>query len=243
MIQKSSGGSSKKPPAGSANDRESGTRNIPAPKPKPKPKPKPTVPKTTPKTDTNNNPNAGSSRTTTTPPSTPTPAPIPPGYSVSVVKNPTRDTLNIASLVPQTSAETISKLLFEQFSAVELSIIESNRTISGIEQHYSIISNLSEIREKYNATKSLTNIVRGAIFNKYTIDLQSKIPGNDYIVSNGLDEEYSYIDENDVVITREKGFLYFDSNGDLVIELINMYPGEQVQVQIDRNGTIYKVEI
>ena len=82
--------------------------------------------------------------------------------------------------------------------------------------------------------KPLTNI--------YTIDIQSKIPQEDYIAVQNLDLTYSYLDENNQIVNREKGYYYIDSNGDLIIELINIENNQQVEVLIDTNGTIYKVE-
>jgi hypothetical protein len=158
------------------------------------------------------------------------------------VKTPSRDVLNISSLIPQESAKKIERLLFEQMSAVELSMVLKHYTIDGINQDYSIISNLSEIRKRYNATKSLSVSDKNfPLTSVYEIDINSKIPGDQYLIDNGLNSTYQYLDENNVEKTVEKGSLYIDTNGDLVIEFDNMADGEQVEVQIDSNGTIYKV--
>jgi hypothetical protein len=158
------------------------------------------------------------------------------------VKTPSKDTLNISSLIPQESAQKISRMLFEELSAIELSIIERHDTIDGIRQQYAIISNLSEVRRKFDAKRSLTNIEKGSGLSIYQIDLDSKIPDYNYLVTNGLTKEYSYLDESGVLTTIEKGFLYIDTNGDLIIELDNIYDGEQIQIQIDSSGTIYEVD-
>lgn len=189
--------------------------------------------------------NSGNNNQTTTVPTLPPPPPPPPstiaasGYGA--IKTPSKDTLNISSLIPQESAEKIKRLLFEELSAIELSIIERHDTIDGVRQQYAIISNLSEVRRRFNANKSLTNIEKGSQLSVYQIDLDSKIPNQSYLIQNGLTEEYSYLNEDNVEVSVEKGFLYIDSNGDLVIELNNMYIGEQIQIQIDSNGTIYEV--
>lgn len=158
-------------------------------------------------------------------------------------KTPTRDVTNISSLVPQFNAEHITKILFESLSAVELSIVERHDTIEGINQRYSIISNLSEIRKKYDIAKQLTVMDKFKPLTRiFTINIEDKIPQEDYIALEDLTATYQYLDENNKIVTREKGYYYIDTNGDLVIELINIERNQQVEVEIDTNGTIYKVE-
>jgi hypothetical protein len=159
------------------------------------------------------------------------------------VRTPTRNVTEISSLVPQYNVEHIQKILFENLSAVELSRIERHDTIQGINQKYSIISNLSEITKKYEIIKQLTVMDKfKPLTSIYTINIQDKIPQEDYIKLESLDSTYQYLDENNEIVTREKGYYYIDTNGDLVIELINLERNQQVEVLIDTNGTIYKVE-
>jgi len=159
------------------------------------------------------------------------------------VKTPNKDILNISSLIPQESAKKIERLIFEQMSAIELSMVLKHDTIDGINQDYAVISNLSEIRKRYNATKSLSISDKNfPLTSIYEIDINSKIPGEQYLIDNGLNSTYKYLDENNVETTVEKGFIYIDTNGDLIIEFENMSDGEQVEIQIDSNGTIYKVK-
>ena len=176
-------------------------------------------------------------------PMPPNPSPTSTGSTSSVVRTPTRNVTDISSLVPQFDAEQIQKLLFENLSAIELSRVERHDTIEGINQRYSIISNLSEIRKKYEIIKQLTIMDKfKPLTSIYTINIQDKIPQEDYLILESLDTTYQYIDENDEIVTREKGYYYIDTNGDLVIELINLEKNQQVEIQIDTNGTIYKVE-
>jgi hypothetical protein len=159
------------------------------------------------------------------------------------VKTPTRNITDISSLVPQFDPEYIKKILFESLSAVELSRIERHDTIEGINQKYSIISNLSEIRKKYEITKQLTIMDKfQPLTDIFTINIESKIPQEDYLKLEGLNATYKYLDENNKIIDREKGYYYVDTNGDLVIELINLERNQEVEVLIDTNGTIYKIE-
>jgi hypothetical protein len=161
----------------------------------------------------------------------------------NAVRTPTRNVTDIASLVPQFDVEEIQQLLFENLSAIELSKIERHDTIEGISQKYSIISNLSDIRTKYDSIKQLTVMQKfKPLTNIFTINIQDKIPLEDYVVLQNLDLTYQYLDENNDLVDREKGYYYIDTNGDLVIELINLEKNQQVEIQIDTNGTIYKVE-
>lgn len=177
------------------------------------------------------------------------PTPDPPTAGImpapeTIVKTPTRNVTDISSLVPQYSAQQIQAILFENLSAVELSRIERHDTIEGIQQRYSIISNLSEIRSKYQQTKQLTIMDKfKPLTSVFTINIQDKIPQEDYILLENLNATYKFLDENNQLVDREKGYYYIDTNGDLVIELINIEKSQQVEVQIDTNGTIYKVEL
>ena len=174
----------------------------------------------------------------------PTPAPAVTTTTPPVsVKTPTRNVTDISSLVPQYDANYITKILFENLSAVELSIVERHDTIEGINQRYSIISNLSEIRKKYEVVKQLSIMDKfKPLTSIYTINIQDKIPQEDYLSLEDLNTTYQYLDENNQIVTREKGYWYIDTNGDLVVELINLEKNQQVEVLIDTNGTIYKVE-
>lgn len=167
--------------------------------------------------------------------------------SLGAVKSPTRDVTNLEDLVPVESAESIAQLLFENFSGIELAQVLTTNTIDGIDQQYSIISNLSEIRRIYDATRSLTIMDKfSPIFNVFAIDLVEKIPTELYILKNGLDETYSYLEYNGAsvgsLVEIEKGSIYPESNGDLVIEFDNMKDDELIEVQILVNGTIYVVK-
>jgi len=180
-----------------------------------------------------------------TPPMPPTPEPGAIAVvETPVVRVPTRNVTDISSLVPQLNAEEIQRLLFENLSAVELSMVERHDTIEGIDQKYSIISNLSEIRKKYDIRKQLTIMDKfKPLTSIFIINIQDKIPQEDYIALESLNSTYKYLDENNQIVTREKGYYYIDTNGDLVIELINLEKNQQVEIQIDTNGTIYKVEL
>jgi chemotaxis protein histidine kinase CheA len=159
-----------------------------------------------------------------------------------VVKNPTRDVLNIGSLNPSANAARLQTILWENMSAIELSAVLRHDTVDGIRQRYEIISNLSELRKRYDATKELSVLDKSSLpYSEFTIDLSSKIPDSAYISNNGLDSTYQYVDTDGVSIVEvEKGYIYVANNGDIVIELNNLL-SEIAQVQIDSDGTMYEV--
>jgi hypothetical protein len=172
----------------------------------------------------------------------PTPEPVA-TIAPSPVRIAARNVFDISSLVPQFDAEQIQKLIFENISAIELSKVERHDTIEGIDQRYSIISNLSEIRKKYDMVKQLTIMDKfKPLTSIFTINIEDKIPQEDYLKLENLNSTYQYLDENNNIVTRKKGYYYIDTNGDLVIELINLEKNQQVEILIDTNGTIYKVE-
>jgi hypothetical protein len=147
-----------------------------------------------------------------------------------VVKNPTRDVLNIGSLNPSANAARLQTILWENMSAIELSAVLRHDTVDGIRQRYEIISNLSELRKRYDATKELSVLDK------------SSLPYSAYISNNGLDSTYQYVDTDGVSIVEvEKGYIYVANNGDIVIELNNLLSSEIAQVQIDSDGTMYEV--
>lgn len=121
--------------------------------------------------------------------------------------------------------EVMTDLIFENIGGQELLNIARTDTINGQKIIYQPIKNLTTIQQKYNPNNIL-NIDKTSDkhFSGYTIKLEEKIPS----VGNGTNGENVYIDSE---------------TGDLVIELINMSRGEQVELEISINGTIYEAEI
>lgn len=177
------------------------------------------------------------------PPPPPPPPPVPPSaQDLGVVKMPGRDVTDLSKLVPVEDADKIKAIFFNNMSALDLAQTLDAKTIDGVVENYSIISNPSEVRRRYDASKNLTIMDKLApISGVFDINLDSKIPGESYIINNNLNNTYQYIDENDNLVTVQKNNLYIASNGDLVIEFENIRDDEIIQVQIDSNGTIYEV--
>jgi len=120
--------------------------------------------------------------------------------------------------------DVIVDLLFENIGGQELLSISRHDTVLGQNILYQPIKNLNILREEYNPN----NLVRlqktsDKFFANYTIKLSDKIP----VVGNGANGDN----------------VYLDSDGNLVLEFININNDEQIEVQITINGTIYEVGI
>jgi hypothetical protein len=123
-------------------------------------------------------------------------------------------------------AETIVNLLFENIGATELTKFVRHDTVEGINQYYDIISNLSDIKRRFDPSNLISlQKTTSSIFDIFPIKLQDKIPSDDYLIANNL-----------------SNYVYFDTNGDLIIEVVNIADSEIVEVEIDTSGTIYEVD-
>jgi hypothetical protein len=142
-----------------------------------------------------------------------------------LVRIPERDVVSLAG--QSVDSETITNLLFENIGAVELTKFVRHDTVDGINPYYDIISNLSEVKRRFDPSR-LISIQKpdSSNFDIYSIKLQDKVPDDEYLSNNNI-SDYVYFD---------------DTTGDLVIEVINMSESEIVEVQIDTNGTIYRIE-
>jgi hypothetical protein len=149
------------------------------------------------------------------------------------VKIPGRDVVDFNE--PPIDAATIQNLFFENIGAVELTKFVRHDTVEGINPFYNIISNLSGIKRQYDASNLISVQKTGdSLFDIFNIDLSSKIPDDNYLISNNL----FIVLPNGLIFTY---FIYVDVNGDIVLEIVNMNDDEIVEFQIDTSGTIYEV--
>ena len=140
------------------------------------------------------------------------------------VKVPDRDVVDLA--ISPVDAQTMQNLLFENIGANELTKFVRHDTVEGINPYYDIISNLSDIKRKFDPANIISLQKNNAsFFDIYPIKLEYKIPDEVYLRENNITD-----------------YVYIDTNGDLVIELTNMQDFEVVEVQVDTNGTIYEVD-
>ena len=141
-----------------------------------------------------------------------------------MVRVPERDVVSLAQ--ETVSAETITNLLFENVGANELTKFVRHDTVEGINPYYDVISNLSDIKRKFDPS-SLISLQKtdSSFFDIFPIKLQDKIPSDTYLLENNLTD-----------------YLYIDTNGDLVIEVVNLKDSEIVEIEIDTSGTIFEVD-
>ncbi|MFZ9241651.1 MAG: hypothetical protein ACO295_00460 [Sediminibacterium sp.] len=151
--------------------------------------------------------------------------------STSSVQTPGRDVVDLAT--PGLSAETIIGVLFEDLAATELVQFTRYDTIEGQDPRYSIISNLSNIKQKYRASDLISEQTPDlSYFSQFLIDLDSKIPSLEFLQSR-----------SDVSVANQNNYVWFDEfTGNLIIELVNTTSDQVVEIEIDTNGTIYEVE-
>jgi len=115
-------------------------------------------------------------------------------------------------------------LLYEDISSQELISISRSDIINGQKILYQPIKNLSSIQQQYNPNNILSlQQTSNTYFAGFSINLDNKIPSE----GNGLNGENIYI----------------NSAGELIIELINLNPDEQVEIQIALSGTIYEANL
>jgi hypothetical protein len=120
--------------------------------------------------------------------------------------------------------QQIVDLLFENISSQELITIARNNNINGQKFYYNPIKNLVDIQSQFNPNNMLKlQDTSEQHFAKYPIKLDDKIPNE----GNGPDGTN----------------VYFDADGNLIIETINNVVDEQLEIQIALGGTIYEATL
>lgn len=116
--------------------------------------------------------------------------------------------------------EVMADLLFENIGGQELINIARNDTVNGQNIIYQPIKNLSYVYNKYN-TKNLVPIqdTSDFFFQNFSIKLEDYLPSE----GNGPNGENVFI----------------DSDGNLVVEVINMASDEQIQIEILNTGELF----
>lgn len=113
------------------------------------------------------------------------------------------------------SPEYLTNAFFEEFGGTELISISRSDLIDGQDVSYSPIVNLSSIRQQYNPNNIIAIGILQDDLSKITIDLAKRGPHDPY----------------------------FDSNGDLVVEIDIVNLDESIEVDIATNGTINTVAL
>lgn len=144
---------------------------------------------------------------------------IVPSTSSSGVKIPTTDIILYND--ESTPIEVMSDLIFENIGGQEIINIARNDIINGQNVIYQPIKNLTNLYFQYNPQNILAlQNISDEYFKKFPIKLESTIPN----IGTGPNGETVYIEE---------------STGNLVINVINLSPDEQVEVEILSNGAIF----
>jgi hypothetical protein len=125
--------------------------------------------------------------------------------------------------------DIMADLVFENIGGQEIISIARNDTINGQNVVYQPIKNITSLNYQYNP-QNLLSIQKTDkdLFKNFAIDLSKKIPncGSGFVVTQDGTEftcDYIYIDP----IT-----------GDMIIDLVNVLPSEEVQVQSVATVTI-----
>jgi hypothetical protein len=114
--------------------------------------------------------------------------------------------------------------IFENIGGQELINITRSDIVNGQKISYQPIKNLSAIQQRYNPNNILSlQQTADKFFAGFSIKLEDKIPET----GNGTNGEN----------------VYLNAAGDLIIELINVNPDEQVETQISVSGTIYEADL
>ena len=114
--------------------------------------------------------------------------------------------------------------IFENIGGQELISITRSDIVNGQKISYQPIKNLSAIQQRYNPNNILSlQQTADKFFAGFSIKLEDKIPET----GNGTNGEN----------------IYLNATGDLIIELINVNPDEQVETQISVSGTIYGADL
>lgn len=108
----------------------------------------------------------------------------------------------------------ITQSFFDEFGGTELIKISRYDLINGDEVSYNPIKNIGSLRQRFNS--------------KNIIDIQS------------LQQNPTKYGIN--LFSRGVYELYFNENGDLVIEIEDIRPDESIEVQIASDGTIDRID-
>lgn len=142
--------------------------------------------------------------------------------------------------------DIMTDLIFEDIGGYELATISRHDLINGQEVIYSPIKNLTDLYSQYNPNNILRIQSSDSYFDSLSLPIYTRIPicGTGYDISPPEppenDPEYEEKDLNKWIKTPNCKSVYIDKiTGDLVINLINTKPGEQVEVEVLSAGNIF----
>lgn len=116
--------------------------------------------------------------------------------------------------------ELLTNLIFENIGGREILDIARNDTVNGQNIIYQPIKNLASINLKYNPMNVLAlQNTADNLFRSFAIELGNHIP----VVGSGQDGAHVYLDE---------------LTGDIVVDLINLDPEYEVEIQVLASGDV-----
>jgi hypothetical protein len=141
-----------------------------------------------------------------------------PSVTQAAVKIATKDIIILNDTPLSSSPDIIADLAFEEIGGQEIINIARNDLVNGQNILYQPIANMNKIAMQYNSYNlSALQGTSYAFFKNFPIDIESHIPE----VGNG----------------PNGNSVYLDASGNLVIDLVNMLPDEQVEIQILNSGS------
>lgn len=139
------------------------------------------------------------------------------------------------------SIEIMTDLIFEDIGGYELATISRHDLINGQKVVYAPIKNLTDLYLQYNPNNVLRLQASDSYFKSLSLSILDRLPlcGTGYDISPPISNP-NESDRSKWTKTPNCKSIYIDPiTGDLVINLINMKDGEQVEVEILTAGNIF----
>ena len=141
------------------------------------------------------------------------------------VKIATPQYVNFKNDIVAEDADFLKMLYFEQLNGLILLSLTNSANLSTENVNYQPVINMAEIQKALDPKNILAlQNTSEKYFSNFTIKLDTRIPN----IGNGPSGTNVYIDS---------------STGNLVVESINLNPGENVEIQTLQNGTIYETDL
>lgn len=119
--------------------------------------------------------------------------------------------------------ETIQRLFFEDINGQELIILSNRNFVNFQNISYQPISGVLNFKNKYDPKKIIAlQDTSDSYFSNFGINLDLKIPK---VVSSESTNNTN---------------VYMKSDGNIIVELVNLESDERIEIQILLNGTIYE---
>ena len=149
----------------------------------------------------------------------------PPALTKSPVKIATPQYVNFQDDISRESPDFLKMLYFEQINGAMLLSLTNNANLNTESINYQPIIDMAEIQKALDPKGILAlQNTSDKYFLNFPIKLETKIPN----YGNGPSGSNVYINF---------------STGNLVIESINLNPGEKIEIETLQNGTIYETDL